>query len=58
MIKIVARKCLVGKCILHQKRMADQAAFKGMGGKRKEFMLKWVPNPKEFRRKKMALLIA
>jgi len=43
------------KCILHQKRMADQAAFKGMGGKRTRFMLKWVPNPKEFRRKKMAL---
>jgi len=34
-----------------EKNLADQAAFKGMGGKRKEFMLKWVPNPKQFRRK-------
>jgi len=30
-----------------EKNLVDQAAFKGMGGKRKEFMLKWVPNPKE-----------
>ena len=34
-----------------EKNLADQVAFKGMGGKRKEFMLKWVPNPKQFRRK-------
>ena len=30
-----------------EKNLADQVAFKGMGGKRKEFMLKWVPNPKK-----------
>ena len=27
--------------------LADQVAFKNMGGKMTEVMLKWVPNPKE-----------
>jgi len=27
--------------------LANQVAFKNMGGKITEFMLKWVPNPKE-----------
>jgi len=40
MIKIVVRKCLAEKCILHQKRMVDQAAFKGMGGKWLSFGIK------------------
>ena len=47
MIKIVVRKCLVRRYLALRENLADQAAFKGMGGKRKEFMLKWVPNPKE-----------
>ena len=31
--------------------LADQVAFKNMGGKMTEFMLKWVPNLEQFRRK-------
>ena len=27
--------------------LTNQVAFKNMGGKMTEFMLKWVPNPKE-----------
>ena len=31
-----------------EKNLADQVAFKNMGGKMTEVMLKWVPNPKQF----------
>ena len=34
-----------------EENLANQVAFKNMGGKMIEVMLKWVPNPKQFRRK-------
>ena len=30
-----------------EENLVDRAAFKNMGGKITEFMLKWVPTPKE-----------
>jgi len=34
-----------------EENLVNRAAFKNMGGKITEFMLKWVPTPKQFRRK-------
>ena len=47
MIKIVVRKCLVRRYLALRENLADQVAFKNMGGKMTEVILKWVPNPKE-----------
>ena len=35
--------------------LADQVAFKGMSGKRKEFMLKQVPNPKNLEERRVPM---
>jgi len=52
MIKIVVRKCF-GEKIYPALRgnLMNQVVLKNMGGKMTEFMLKWVPNLEQFRRK-------